>query len=146
MAGTGSSGQDDETISAINVTPLVDVVLVLLIILMVTSSYVADKDSIPMELPKAATGDNSTVPSTLSVSIDKDGRFYLDAQQLTLEQMRGRVREAYNKDHETRAVIAADGRVSHSEVVKVIDLLRQEKVTKFAINVRPEDLVKKSSN
>jgi biopolymer transport protein ExbD len=146
MASTGNSGQDDETISAINVTPLVDVVLVLLIILMVTASYVADKDSIPMELPKAATGDNSTVPSTLSVSIDKDGRFYLDAQQLTLEQMRGRVRDAYNSDHETRAVIAADGRVSHSEVVKVIDLLRQEKVTKFAINVRPEDLVKKSSN
>ena len=146
MAGTGNSGGDDETISAINVTPLVDVVLVLLIILMVTASYVADKDSIPMELPKAATGDNSTVPSTLSVSIDKDGRFYLDAQEITLEQMRGRVREAYGKDHETRAVIAADGRVSHSEVVKVIDLLRQEKVTKFAINVRPEDLVKKSGN
>src|SRR5689334_22890118 len=108
MASTGSQGQDDETISAINVTPLVDVVLVLLIILMVTASYVADKDSIPMELPKAATGDSSTIPSTLSVSIDKDGRFYLDAQQLTLEQMRGRVREAWNKDHETRAVIAAD--------------------------------------
>ena len=139
-------GEPGRMNAAINVTPLVDVVLVLLIILMVTASYVADKDSIPMELPKAATGDNSTVPSTLSVSIDKDGRFYLDAQQLTLEQMRGRVREAYNKDHETRAVIAADGRVSHSEVVKVIDLLRQEKVTKFAINVRPEDLVKKSGN
>ena len=143
MASTGNNG-DDEIIASINVTPLVDVVLVLLIILMVTASYVAEKDSIPMELPKAATGDNSTVPSTLSVSIDKDGRFYLDAQELTMEQMRSRVREAYNKDHETRAVIAADGRVSHSEVVKVIDLLRQEKVTKFAINVRPEDLAKSS--
>src|SRR5688572_1634604 len=144
MASTGNNGGDDEIIASINVTPLVDVVLVLLIILMVTASYAAEKDSIPMELPKAATGDNSTVPSTLSVSIDKDGRFYLDAQELSMEQMRSRVREAYNKDHETRAVIAADGRVSHSEVVKVIDLLRQEKVTKFAINVRPEDLAGKS--
>ena len=70
----------------------------------------------------------------------KDGRFYLDAKELTLEQMRARVREEYAKDKETRAVIAADGRVSHSHVVQVIDLLRQEKVTKFAINVRPEDL------
>ena len=139
MAGTGNSGGDDETIAGINVTPLVDVVLVLLIILMVTAQYAAEKDAIPMDLPKAASGD-SAVPSTLSVSIDKDGRFYLDAKELTLEGMRGRVREAYNKDKETRAVIAADGRVSHSEVVKVIDLLRQEKVTKFAINVRPEDL------
>jgi biopolymer transport protein ExbD len=140
MAGSASNN-DDETISSINVTPLVDVVLVLLIILMVTAQYVADRDSIPMELPKGATGE-AGIPSTLSVSIDKEGRFYLDAQELTLEQIRQRVRVAYQKDKETRAVIAADGRVSHSEVVKVIDLLRQEKVTKFAINVRPEDLAK----
>ena len=50
------------------------------------------------------------------------------------------MRGSYKKDKDARAVIAADGRVSHSQVVKVIDLLRQEKVTKFAINVRPEDL------
>ena len=99
MAGTGSGGESDETIAGINVTPLVDVVLVLLIILMVTAQYVAEKNSIPMELPKAATGDSSAVPSTLSVSIDKDGRFYLDAAELTLDDMRGRVRAAYAKDH-----------------------------------------------
>ena len=140
MASTPSSGSsEDETIAGINVTPLVDVVLVLLIILMVTAQYAAEKDAIPMDLPKAQSGDTA-VPSTLSVSIDKDGRFYLDAKELTLEQMRGRVREEYAKDKETRAVIAADGRVSHAHVIKVIDLLRQEKVTKFAINVRPEDL------
>jgi biopolymer transport protein ExbD len=80
------------------------------------------------------------VPSTLSVSIDKDGKYFLNAEQLDLEQLRGRIRAAYTKDNDTRAVIAADGRVSHAEVVKIIDLLRQEKVTKFAINVRPEDL------
>jgi len=139
MAGSTNGGGDDETITGINVTPLVDVVLVLLIILMVTAQYAADKDAIPMDLPKAASGD-SAVSSTLSVSIDKDGKFYLDAKELTLEQMRGSVRAAYAKDNDTRAVIAADGRVSHSHVVQVIDLLRQEKVTKFAINVRPEDL------
>lgn len=143
MAG-GASDNDDEIISAINVTPLVDVVPVLLIILMVTAQYVAEKDSIPMELPKGATGE-SGIPSTLSVSIDQGGRFYLDAQELSIDQLRGRVSAAYKKDKETRAVIAADGRVPHSEVVKVIDLLRQEKITKFAINVRPEDL-KKSGN
>jgi biopolymer transport protein ExbD len=139
MAGSSNGGSEDEIIAGINVTPLVDVVLVLLIILMVTAQYAAEKDSIPMDLPQAASGDTA-VPTTLSVSIDKDGRFYLDAKELTLEQMRLRVRESYKKDKDARAVIAADGRVSHSQVVKVIDLLRQEKVTKFAINVRPEDL------
>ena len=135
-----STRDDDDMISGINVTPLVDVVLVLLIILMVTAQYAAEKDSIPMDLPKAQSGDNAVIPSTLSVSIDKDGKFYLNAEQLSLEQMRGKVRDAYKKDSETRAVIAADGRVSHADVIRVIDLLRQEKVTKFAINVRPEDL------
>jgi biopolymer transport protein ExbD len=138
MAG-GAGNQDEETISGINVTPLVDVVLVLLIILMVTAQYAAEKDSIPMDLPQAATGD-SAQPSTLSVSIDAQGHFFLNAEQLDLEQLRARVRAAHGKDTDTRAVIAADGRVSHSEVIRVIDLLRQEKVTKFAINVRPEDL------
>ena len=138
MAGS-TNGDDEDVIAGINVTPLVDVVLVLLIILMVTAQYAAEKDAIPMDLPKAASGDTA-VPSTLSVSIDKDGKFFLNAEQLDLEQLRGRIRAAYQSDKETRAVIAADGRVSHAEVVKIIDLLRQEKVTKFAINVRPEDL------
>ncbi len=141
MAGSSSNG-DEDMISGINVTPLVDVVLVLLIILMVTAQYAADKDStIPMELPKAASGETSVVPSTLSVSIDKDGKFYLDAVEVSQDQLRERVKAAHAKDPETRAVIAADGRVHHSLVVKAIDILRQEKVTKFAINVRPEDLV-----
>ena len=140
MAGGANDNGEEEVIAGINVTPLVDVVLVLLIILMVTAQYAAERDAIPMDLPKAQTGDNAVIPSTLSVSIDKDGHFFLNAEQLSLEQMRGRVREAYKKDNETRAVIAADGRVSHAEVIRVIDLLRQEKVTKFAINVRPEDL------
>ena len=133
--GSGRGGRGG-AIVGINVTPMVDVVLVLLIILMVTAQYAAEKDTIPMDLPKAQTGDNAVIPSTLSVSIDKDGNFFLDAEQLTLEQMRARVRSAYKEDNETRAVIAADGRVSHAEVIRVIDLLRQEKVTKFAINVQ----------
>ena len=138
MAG-GASDNDDDVIAGINVTPLVDVVLVLLIILMVTAQYAAEKDTIPMDLPQAQSGDTA-VPSTLSVSIDKDGKFFLNAEPLELEQLRAKVRDAHAKDHDTRAVIAADGRVSHAQVVKIIDLLRQEKVTKFAINVRPEDL------
>lgn len=138
MAGGAGDG-DEDMIAGINVTPLVDVVLVLLIILMVTAQYAAEKDTIPMDLPQASSGDTA-VPTTLSVSIDKDGKYFINAEPLDLEQMRSRVRAAHQKDADTRAVIAADGRVSHAQVIKVIDLLRQEKVTKFAINVRPEDL------
>jgi biopolymer transport protein ExbD len=134
-----STASDDELITGINVTPLVDVVLVLLVILMVTASYVVSR-SIPLELPKGATSES--LPTTLSVSIGQDGALYLDGQTTDAPALRLRVRQAYAADAETRAVIAADGRARHAQVVKVIDLLRQEKVTRFAINVEPEDLAR----
>ena len=131
---------DDDLITGINVTPLVDITLVLLVILMVTASYVASK-TIPLDLPKGATAE--TTPTTLSVSIDKDGKTYLDAAPVDEPELRARIRAAHAADPETRAVIAADGRTTHARVVRVIDLLRREEVTKFAINVDPEDLAGK---
>ena len=130
---------DDDIITGINVTPLVDVTLVLLVILMVTASYVASK-SIPMELPHSATSENT--PTTLTVSVDKDGKTYLDAEAIDEAQLQQRIRAAHQADPETRAVIAADGRVNHAKVVRVIDLLRREDVTKFAFNVDPEELAR----
>jgi biopolymer transport protein ExbD len=134
-----SIANDDELITGINVTPLVDVVLVLLVIMMVTASYVVSR-SIPVELPRGATAES--VPTTLSVSIAQDGALYLDGQATDRQALRLRIRQAHARDAETRAVIAADGRARHAQVVQVIDLLRQEEVTKFAINVEPEDLAR----
>ena len=119
------------------VTPLVDVMLVLLIILMVTATAIVSK-TIPMELPKAATGEQT--PATLAVSIDQSGQIFLDTIPMTPEELRLKVRAAREGDEEIRAVIAADGRIAHAKVVQVIDILRQEQITKFAINVRPEEI------
>ncbi|MDD9932282.1 MAG: biopolymer transporter ExbD [Myxococcales bacterium] len=139
MAG-GAQQEDDELITAINVTPLVDIVLVLLIVLMVTSSYLVNR-SINVELPKAATGQAST--PNLSISIDLDGVIYLDGNAIEPEKLQARVRAAYRANKEVKAIISADGRVQHSQVVTVIDILRREKVTKFAINTSPLDPAKK---
>jgi biopolymer transport protein ExbD len=139
MAG-GAGRDDDEMITAINVTPLVDVVLVLLIILMVTASYIVSK-SIPMDLPNAASGEG-TPPQALSISIDQAGALYLDAEPIEEAALRQRVIEYVGRvgEAEARATIAADGRVSHGQVVHIMDLLRRLQVSHFAINVRPEDL------
>lgn len=128
---------DDGPIIGINVTPLVDVVLVLLIVLMVTAGYIVSK-SIPVDLPKGATGETTT--TTLPISVDRDGKVYLDAEPVEPEALRQRIRQARAADPQTRAVIAADGGTQHRKVVGVIDLLRQEGVTRFAINVEPEEL------
>jgi biopolymer transport protein ExbD len=140
MASASASGSDDDLITGINVTPLVDITLVLLVILMVTASYVVSR-AIPMELPRGATGEGT--PTTLTVSIDKDGATFLDAEPITEPALRARIKSAHAADPETRAVIAADGRTAHSHVVHVIDLLRREDVTKFAINVDPEEIARR---
>jgi biopolymer transport protein ExbD len=140
MAG-GAQNDEDDIITAINVTPLVDVVLVLLIILMVTASYIVSK-SIPMDLPNAASGEG-TPPQALAISIDQEGALYLDAEPITEDALRSRVQSyvaALPSQDDARATIAADGRVSHGHVVHIMDLLRRLHVSHFAINVRPEDL------
>jgi biopolymer transport protein ExbD len=74
------------------------------------------------------------------VSIDQTGSLFLDARPVSEDELRRQVRASREGNPEVRAVIAADGRIAHSRVVQVIDLLRREHVTKFAINVRPTEL------
>lgn len=138
--GTSGGGDDDEMITAINVTPLVDVVLVLLIILMVTASYIVSK-SIPLDLPNAASADGAP-PRALAISIDREGHLFVDAEATDDAGLRTRARALVGEvgEAEARATIAADTGTSHGNVVHVMDLLRREHVTHFAINVSPEDL------
>jgi len=137
VAGGALGGDDEEIISNINVTPLVDVVLVLLIVLMVTATAIVSK-AISVELPQAATGEQA--PADLAVSVDEDGTLYFNETEVEEAQLREEIRRVKAANPEVRAVIAADGRLAHASVVRVIDVLRQEGVTKFAINVRPQDL------
>ena len=130
-----TTDSSDEMISGINVTPLVDVVLVLLVVLMVTASYLASH-AIPVDLPKGATGEATT--SILGVSVTRDGALFLDGKRVDDDTFRAQVRRLRDADNDVRAVIAADGGSAHRDVVHVIDLLRREHVTRFALNVDPE--------
>jgi biopolymer transport protein ExbD len=134
------AANDDEMITGINVTPLVDITLVLLVILMVTASYVTSR-AIPVELPKGATGE--ATPTTLTISIDKDGKTFLDAEVISEVALEAKIKAVHDADPETRAIIAADGRTTHSNVIHVIDLLRREDVTKFAINIDPDEVARR---
>jgi biopolymer transport protein ExbD len=141
MASAAADSGDESMIVGINVTPLVDVALVLLVILMVTSSYLVSR-TIPVDLPKGVTSE--ATPTTLALTIDKSGAFYADGVPVDEVGLRQRIRGERAKKPDLRAVIAADGSSQHRSVVKVIDLLRQEKVTRFAINVQPEDVGRKA--
>lgn len=128
--------QDDEMISGINVTPLVDVTLVLLIIFMVTATYIV-KETIEVDLPRAASG-GETVGTTLNLVLDKEGKLWLDGAESDFARARGAVQAAVAKDKDARAIISADRTISHGQVVELIDLVKTEGMTKFAINIEKD--------
>lgn len=135
MAG-GAHDNDEEMISGINVTPLVDITLVLLIIFMVTATYIV-KETIEVDLPRAASG-GETTGTTLTFVLDKEGKLYVDGAETAPDAARSQVRAAVAKDKDARAIISADKSVSHGQVVEVIDLVKSEGLTKFAINIEKD--------
>lgn len=133
----GQNGRGPRIISEINVTPLVDIMLVLLIIFMVTATAIV-RQSLEVNLPEAATAEPSKV-TLLALTMDAKGEITLNGETVNEGQIRAFVREQRKQRGKLEAVIAADKAVTHGRVVRLIDLVRQEGVTKFAINVlKPE--------
>jgi biopolymer transport protein ExbD len=134
VASTG--GDEDDLIADINVTPLVDVVLVLLIIFMVTATYIV-RASIEVDLPRVARG-GEAVGTVLSVVLTKEGQVFLDGVARSEGELVARTREAVARDSDARVVISADRGALHGTVVRVIDLVRGAGATRFAIHVERE--------
>ena len=132
----GSSMGDDEEITAINVTPLVDVVLVLLVIFMVTASYIVHR-SIQVKLPDAVTGEVGVKPKSLAFILDKEANLYLDGEKITYSELPGLIEKAGNAKSlsKLQAVISADKAVSHGAVMKLIDTVRKLGISDFAVDV-----------
>lgn len=134
MANGGAG--DDDLISDINVTPLVDIVLVLLIIFMVTATYIV-RASIEVELPRAAHGGEAT-GTILSVVLTRDGEVFLDGVRRSDEELVLHTKEAIARDADARVVISADRGALHGAVVHVIDLVKGAGATRFAIHIEKE--------
>lgn len=137
----GLAQEDEEVISSINVTPFVDVVLVLLVILMVTSTAIV-KASLRVDLPKAASAGDS-VATTLNIVITRDGQLMLDGIETSEDALAERVRREKESNPTVQAVIAADKGVAYGSVVHIIDVVKTNGVTSFALNIErvptPED-------
>ena len=132
--GTGSSSQGG-LVTDINVTPLVDVVLVLLVILMVTATAVANR-TIALDLPKTSAGSAEGAAQQLVVAVDETGALYLGMDLATDQQVRERARALAAADPNASVVLAAAAMARHQAVVHAIELLRAEHVSKIAIVVK----------
>lgn len=137
MAGNSSSGNEDGMIVGINVTPLVDITLVLLIIFMVTASVIVTP-AVEVELPRAATAE-PTPESTLSLVLDRQERLFLNGKQATAAELDLHIARERAKNPELQAIIAADRSVSHGAVVQLIDRIKLAGVVKFALNTKMDE-------
>ena len=132
----GGDLDDDDGITGINVTPLVDVMLVLLIIFMVTANYIAHQ-AISLQLPKAATGADPG-PVSLGLSLTKDSVLYLDGKKIQLSDLKGIIEAERNSGKKPQALISADKATPHGSVVKLIDTVKKNGITDIAFNVELE--------
>jgi biopolymer transport protein ExbD len=136
-ASAGNSRGKRGGIVGINVTPMVDVVLVLLVIMMVSATYIVSQ-ALKVELPKSASTDEA-VAQVAAVTLTKDGKYFYNQQPVTGDQElvdHFKIAKAGNAD--VNLVLSADSDALHGRVVHVIDLAKQHGITKFAINVQSE--------
>ena len=132
-------GNQQETgiISGINVTPLVDVMLVLLVIFIVTAKIIVTP-AVPLDLPKAATTEEVQV--VFSVIVPEQGPVTVNGQSVSDDSgLAGQARSAVGRDPDLRAVIQAEGGVPHRRVVAILDALRSAGVAHIAFGVLPEE-------
>lgn len=126
-------GDDENPISEINIVPFVDIILVVLIIFMITTPFIV-KPSIRINLPKAASGEETT-PSQLSLTVKSDGSALLNGKPSTDDEISLFSRNAFAANTEIQAIIAADKDVPHGRVIGVIDLVKSAGITRFAITI-----------
>lgn len=123
---------DNDDISGINVTPLVDVVLVLLVIFMITAPQLY-QDALKVNLPQAKTGEDQS-KSTLQIVVDAQGAITIDKKPFSLDELTAHVQNSKPQ----AAIIMADKKVEHGRVIIIIDLLKSGGVQKFSFGVEKQ--------
>ncbi len=121
-------------IVGINVTPMVDVMLVLLVIMMVSATYIVSR-ALKVELPKSASSDESS-QGPITVTITKDHQFLVNQEPVAGDPGLVDIFQKAKAKGEPSLVVSADTAAMHGWVVHVVDLARQQGITKFAINVQ----------
>jgi biopolymer transport protein ExbD len=134
MAALNDAADDEGPLASINIIPFVDIVLVLLVIFMLTSATIV-RASLKVELPKAASG-GSKVESTVNLVYTKSGELSLNGGKVTSFAEAARaIRAQATANPKTQAVIAADKGVEYGKVVELIDLVKQNGVSAFALDI-----------
>ena len=132
MAGAMDNG--DGAITSINVTPLVDIILVVLIIFMATAPLI-QRRAMKVDVPKAANHEK-TATEALNITFNEKRQIAVGAQVMTLPELKTRMANAVAAQPELHVTLAADRSIPYGEVVEVIDGVRGAGVKKIGLEVR----------
>jgi len=135
-AGSGGRGGRGGMIVGINVTPMVDVVLVLLVILMVSATWIVSQ-SMKVDLPKTSTSDGSAA-SLAAVTVGPKGELLFNEVPVSESELKQKLAEVGKKGEDVTLIVSADKAAQHGIVVHVLDLARSHNITKFAVSVERE--------
>lgn len=136
MAGVIGNNAKRGPIGGINVTPMVDIMLVLLVIMMVSATYIVSQ-SLKVDLPNTRNSDGQA-PSLAAVTITKDKELYFNRVKVSERELEGKLAEAVREDKGVTLVVSADSDANHGTVVHVMDLARTAGIASFAVNVKRE--------
>lgn len=125
---------NDEGINDINITPFVDVVLVLLVIFMVTAPVMV-KESLKVNLPKTLTSDITSKADSVGIAITKEGQVLFNGKLMGPESLQNELSQISQRAPKTNFLISADTDTKHGDVVRMIDMLKKNNLNRFALQV-----------
>jgi biopolymer transport protein ExbD len=131
-----ASADDEKAISEINVTPLVDVMLVLLIIFLITIPVITQ--SVKVELPKAANIPTQTKPENINIAVDKDGNIYWNTMPVTQDQLLERLRAVATQNPQPEVHVRGDRGTKYEHIGRVIVLAQRSNILKVGFITEPD--------
>ncbi len=129
----GSSKDEDGIISDINITPMVDIMLVLLVIFIVTANFLK-KESLNISLPKVAAAD-ANIKESKQVAVTKEGKFFVEGRSVTEDSLVQEISREIKYRPNMRVTLSADENLSYGTVSRVMGILRKCGVTRMALSV-----------
>jgi len=127
-------GGDDDEIGYINITPMVDVLLVLLVIFMVTANFLK-QESVNINLPKVNAADPN-VAQSIQVALTKDGKLLMEGIDTTEDALVRKLSQESKYRPNMRVTLSADERLAYGSIARVMGLIRQSGVTRIALSVK----------
>ena len=135
---SGYNGSEDEPTAEMNLIPLIDIALTLLIIMMITTTFIR-QPGFALKLPEAATRQgNPETPKDVTVGIDSVGDYYIEGRKQTQEELATAFKSAYDLNREVRVLVKGDRNVPYGKVSIVVDLISQANIKQITLVTDPK--------